>query len=430
MMDMDLVLFQRLAVAFAIGLLIGIERGWVERKEPEGGRSAGMRTLALSGLLGGVAGALSLRLESGGVLLGLVFVVYALAIAIFRFRETTREKTYGATTVVAAFLTFALGALAVVGDTTLAAAAGVAAAALLALKAVLHSWLERLTWEELRAGLVLLAMTVILLPLLPDRGMGPAGALNPHELWLMTILIAAVSAVGYIAMKLWEGRGGIIASGITGGLVSSTAVTLTLSRLARAHPAHERPLVAGVTLAAATSMIRILIIAGSFNLALLGWLVLPLGLAATAFAGMAAFYLWKAREGAENRAIPIKNPFELTTVLQIGGLLAVVVVAAKLLTDWAGGLGAYALAAVSGIADVDAIALSMAGLGGRGLSLPAAAGAILIAAAVNTIGKAVLAWMTGGPGPGRRLAVVAAAGCGAGLAGFLVSLLWGPLQIP
>jgi hypothetical protein len=136
---------------------------------------AGLRTLALSGLLGGIWGALALNAGQAGLIaLALAFTSFTAAIAVFRYHEMVHEKTFGATTVVAAMLAFALGALAVLGDKTAAAAAGVAAALLLALKAVLHEWVKRLTWEELRAGLILAAMTVILLPLLPDRELSPA----------------------------------------------------------------------------------------------------------------------------------------------------------------------------------------------------------------------------------------------------------------
>jgi len=144
-------LIQRLAVALAIGLVIGIERGWKQREEAEGDRAAGLRTHALAGLLGGIWGALALSSgDWGAVALGLAFVVFSATIAAFRYREMEHDKSFGATTVVAAMVAFALGALAVMGDETAAAAAGVAAAMLLALKSALHGWLKRLTWEELR----------------------------------------------------------------------------------------------------------------------------------------------------------------------------------------------------------------------------------------------------------------------------------------
>ena len=249
----------RLAVALAIGLVIGIERGWKQRGEAEGERAAGLRTLALSGLLGGIWGALALNAGQAGVIaLALAFTAFTAAIAVFRYREMVHEKTFGATTVVAAMLAFALGALAVLGDKTAAAAAGVAAALLLALKSALHEWVKRLTWEELRAGLILAAMTVILLPLLPDRELSPTFPVNPHEIWLLTILIAALSFAGYVAIRLAGPSIGVLLSGLAGGLVSSTAVTLNMARLARADGERCNVFAAGVLAAGAVMMLRVL----------------------------------------------------------------------------------------------------------------------------------------------------------------------------
>jgi uncharacterized membrane protein (DUF4010 family) len=207
-------LIQRLAVALAIGLVIGIERGWKQREEAEGDRAAGLRTHTLSGLLGGIWGALAVAASdrgAGTVALGIAFLAFAAVIGTFRYREMVRDQSFGATTVVAAMIAFALGALAVMGDVTAAAAAGVATALLLALKAALHEWLKKLTWEELRAGLILAAMTVILLPLLPDREVARWFPVNPREVWLLTILIAALSFAGYVAIRMAGAtRGGLL----------------------------------------------------------------------------------------------------------------------------------------------------------------------------------------------------------------------------
>ena len=201
----------RLGLALALGFVIGLERGWKERDEGEGQRAAGIRTFSLIGLLGGLFGALSL----GGdrILLSAGFIATSAAMAAFIWRETARDGVFGATTLVAALVTFALGALAVLGDMRIAAGAGVVTVALLAYKTALHGFLSRITAQELRSALLLAAMTFIALPLLPDRAIDPWGALNPHQLWLITILIAAVSFAGYVAVKL---VGGIARAGAGG----------------------------------------------------------------------------------------------------------------------------------------------------------------------------------------------------------------------
>jgi uncharacterized membrane protein (DUF4010 family) len=417
---------QHLAVALAIGLMIGIERGWNQREEAEGERAAGLRTLALAGLLGGVWGALARSFAAWGILaVAVAFAVFTAAIVLFRWREIEHAKSYGATTAVAAMLAFSLGAFAMV-DMVAAAAAGVATAMLLALKAALHGWLKRLTWEELRAGLVLLAMTVILLPVLPDREVGPLGALNPHEIWLMTITIAAISFAGYVAIRVAGAEHGVVLSGLAGGLVSSTAVTLTMAKLGRDH-AERRRLCAAASLLASTVMaLRVLAIASLFNATLVRWLLPPLGAAALAHVVFAGTLLRWTPTGNETMAGPLelKNPFDLTVVLSFGAILAAIMVLAKALTAWTDTTAVMALAAVSGLADVDAITLSMARLGRTDISAQTAALAILLALGVNSASKAVLATMAGGRAIGALVTTGTALAIAAGLAGLWLAAGW------
>ncbi len=412
-----IVLIQRLSVALAIGLLIGIERGWHARGEREGERAAGLRTHALAALLGGVWGAIATAGgPAGHVALGVAFATFAAIIAAYRFRETGHDGTFGATTVVAAMLSFTLGAYAVIGDATVAAAAAVTTAGLLALKSALHEWVAKLSWAELRSALLLLAMTFILLPLLPDRAIDPWSMINPFELWLMTIVLAAISFAGYVAIKLAGDRAGSIITGIAGGLASSTAVTLTLSRLARTHPGQRAHLLAGILLSGATMMARVLVVVALVNASLVGSIAAPIGIAGLTLAATGLLLLMLKSESAETdgRALTLVNPFELGTVLKLGALLTVVTIAAKILVVSAGAAGAYMLAAVSGIADVDAVTLSMSRLAKGQLAPEIAARAICIVVAVNTLAKAALGWLTGGADLGRWLLAASAAAVSAG----------------
>lgn len=403
-------LFQRLSVALAIGLLIGLERGWQAREDAEGERAAGFRTHALAALLGAVWGAVSNQTGIGGaVALGLAFCAFAVAIILFRYRETEHDETFGATTVVAAMLAFALGAFTVVGDMQAAAAAGVATAGLLALKTMLHGWVQRVTWPELRSGLVLLAMTVMFLPLLPDRFVDPWNAINPFQFWLLTVMIAALSFLGYIAMKAAGGTGGVAITGVAGGLVSSTAVTATLARLAREHGEQQRLFVAGALLASATMILRVLTIVALINLDLVWLLAAPFGAAAAVLAVSALIFMRLAMSAEiAAKSFEPRNPLDLGVVLKFGLLLTAISVMAKLATNVAGGAGAIGLAAVSGIADVDAITLSMARFDRAALGRLEAATAIGVAVAVNTVAKAILTWWIGGTDPGWRFSVASA----------------------
>ncbi|MES0385303.1 MAG: DUF4010 domain-containing protein [Hyphomicrobium sp.] len=399
-------LIQRMAIALAIGLVIGIERGWQQREEAEGERAVGLRTHALAGLLGGAWGAIARGTGDWGVVaLGLAFMTFAGAIVIFRLRELEHDKTFGATTVVAAMIAFALGAMAVLGDQTVAAAAGVAVAVLLALKTVLHTWLKRLTWEELRAGLILLAMTVILLPVLPDCEIAAWLPINPREVWLLTILIAALSFAGYVAIRVAGPQLGIPLSGIAGGLVSSTATTLNMGRLARQHAERTKLFAAAILLSSAVMMLRVIFLVGVVNASLLQFVAPPLVLALLA-QGVLAGYLgnWTRSAATVDQPLSLKNPFDLGVVLAFGALLAIIMALTKLLAAWAGAGGAIALAAISGTFDVDAISLSLARLVPGGLDANTAACAILVAVIANSLTKIALAWTTGGAALGRLFA--------------------------
>ena len=187
----------RLAIALAIGLLIGLERGWSARDEQEGERAAGLRTHAISGLLGGVT-ALVGQLTTP-FLIGLVFIGFAGVTAVFHWMESKDEHNFSATGAVAGMMAFLLGAYAVIGDPEIATAAATATVVLLALKSTLHSWLKRLEWIEIRAVLILITMTFLFLPLLPERTIDPWDTINPARVWELAIFVCAISFLGYMA---------------------------------------------------------------------------------------------------------------------------------------------------------------------------------------------------------------------------------------
>src|SRR5262245_1528741 len=267
-------LMSRFAVAVGIGLLIGLERGWRTREESAGSRTAGIRTFAISGLLGGVLGAMAqgsggAASAAGGFVLGLGFAAYAAVMALFCLEENRADKVFSATTLVAAMVTFALGAYALVGDIRAVAALAVATAAILALRESIHGWVKNITWPEMRSGLVLLAMTFIALPIVPADPIGPFGGVNPREVWLIAIVLAGVSFVGYVAVKYFGANLGILLAGVAGGLASSTAVTIANARRAAAGEGSARLLAAGVALASAVMFLRVAVIVAVANASLL-----------------------------------------------------------------------------------------------------------------------------------------------------------------
>jgi hypothetical protein len=196
-------LISRFGLALGIGLLFGLKCGWRMRGEPPGGRTAGIRTFAISGILGGAVGTTAQTLDGvgSGIVLGLGFAAFSAGLAMFCLEENRAQKDFSGTTWVAATLTFTLGAYALVGDMRAAAGLAVAASLILALREPLHGWVEKLTWPELWSALVLLAMTFIALPIVPNAPIGPLGGVNPREVWLIAIVLAGASFVGYVAVK-------------------------------------------------------------------------------------------------------------------------------------------------------------------------------------------------------------------------------------
>jgi uncharacterized membrane protein (DUF4010 family) len=407
----------RLAVSLAIGLLVGLERGWRTRDEKDHQRAAGFRTFALSGLLGGVTGAVSL--QAGGQLVSFVFAIFAAAFAAFHWLEARAEQNMSVTSVVAGMLTFLLGTMAVTGELLVAIACAVAMTVLLALRDQLHSWVASLTWPEIRAVLILLAMSFLLLPVLPNRTIDPWNSINPYEIWLLAILIAGISFSGYVAVRIFGDRLGIALMAIAGGLASSTATTLAFARLGREHPASSRLLSAGILLAGIVMIIRVGSVAIALNGALLPALVPPLLGAAAILATGSAILLFRNTE-QENPDLRIDNPLALATALRLAIFIAGVMLASELLRAMFGNVGVLIVAALSGVADVDAVTISLARRGGNDVDLNTTVQGILIAVAVNTASKTVMAGWVGGAKIGVLVGVIS----GLALAGGIATAIW------
>jgi uncharacterized membrane protein (DUF4010 family) len=395
-------LVSRFALALGIGLLIGLERGWRTRELRAGSRTAGIRTFAISGLLGGTIGGLAHTLggaasAGGGLLIGFAFAAYSVVMAVFCRAENRAERTFSATTLIAAMATFALGAYALIGDMRAAAALAVAAAIILALREPIHGWVERLTWAELRSGLVLLAMTFVALPILPDGTIGPFGGVNPREVWLIAIVLAGVSFAGYAAVKYFGLSRGLLLAGAAGGLASSTAVTIASARRAAARQAPAHLLAAGVALASAVMFLRAGAIVAALNASLLP-IVAPVLVAAAAAAAAYAVnaVYWRRHATYMAEALELGNPFEFWSVIGFAVFLGVIIMAGRAVGEWFGATGAIAGAAVVGLVDVEAITVSLSRLAPDLLSTQAAAVAILAAVASSTAGKVGIGALIGG----------------------------------
>lgn len=405
-------LILRLGLALAIGLLVGLERGWREREAPAGSRTAGIRTYGISGLLGGLFAALAAALGAVAVLVA-GFLGFAAAFAWFKFREARHDEDFSVTAVIAGMTVFALGALAVAGDQRAAAAGGAALAAVLASREMLHGLLRRISWVELRSALILAVMTAIVLPLLPDRTIDPWGGLNPREIWFFTVLIAAISYLGYVATRVLGTARGLLVSGLAGALVSSTAVTVALARIAMKAQA-SGPLAGAAALAAMVSILRVTAVVAIVEPAVL-WAMAPAAVSAAAvFALAGAFFL---REGGGNgMEPPARNPFDLGPLLLFALLFAVVATVSAALTGRIGGAGMLVTTALSGTFDVDVAVLSALRLVRQAVTAEAAATAVLAALAANAVGRLLLSAAAGPVSFWLPLTAVSAAAAAAGYA--------------
>jgi uncharacterized membrane protein (DUF4010 family) len=325
--------------------------------------------------------------------------------AVYVVNASQDESDVGITSLVAGLLTFVFGALAGFGELAIAGASAVITTILLGYKPMLHQWVSALKGMELRAGLKLLLISVVLLPILPNQGYGPWQALNPYEIWWMVVLIAAISFVGYFAIKIGGAKKGTVFTGLFGGLASSTAVTLHFSRAARADAAMAQMLATGILLACGTMLPRMLLIAAVLNVELLRPLLLPALIMALLIYVPALFYWQSSRRTDSDAAATLKNPLEIKTAISFGVLLALVMFLGKALQAWLGEAGVLMLAVASGVADVDAITLSLARMSQDELTVRVAVMGIIIAAAVNSLVKGGMATAIGGRQVGLRVGV-------------------------
>lgn len=407
----------RLLVALLLGALVGLQRGWVSRSEQSGVRVAGIRTHTLTGLAGGLAALLS-TLLSPWILPSMLLVIAAVAISGYR-AQAADTRNYSITGVIGLLLTFCFGALAGAGEAVIAAMAAVITTMILDNKQEIHAALHKLQEHELDAALKLLLISVVLLPLLPNRGMGPGDALNPYEIWWMVVLIASVSFVGYFSVRIAGTRRGLLFTSLFAGLSSSTALTLHFARLARQSPANTPLLGAGILLACGTMFPRILLYALLLSPTLVKPLLTPLLVMMLVLYVPVILTIVRHQNTSISQPELAQNPLDLKAALILGALLVIIMLLAEWLRHGVGDTGIYLLATLSGITDVDAISLSLLRLSQTdALSISVATTAIVMAASANNLFKAALALGIGRLQLGIRVGVPMLASLVAGLATF------------
>ena len=393
-----------LAVAFAAGVLVGGEREQAHADRQ--GDFGGIRTFPLVALLGALGALVSG--DHGWVLAAFLVGVIALLVL---SRTNTKDADPGVTSEVAALVTFALGALAgsekfLDHSSRLLLVIGLSAVtmALLAVKRPLHGFIARVSRDDAYATAKFVVLALVALPLLPNRAYGPLEVLNPYKIGLFVVLVAAVGFAGYVAARLVGSGRGLLLVGLIGGLVSSTAVTVTLSGRAKGEPKLVPPACVAILAACSAMFARVLVVVGIADFALFPKLAAPLGAMALTSAGIAIVMVRGASgKSKTSDGVSFKNPFELKSALAFGLLYALILFIAKAASVYVGPSGLYASALVSGLADVDAITLSLTELHRAGTTSSVAVTGIVLAVATNTLVKAAIAALVGGRALGVRV---------------------------
>ncbi len=388
--------------AAGLGAVIGLERQ-IHKHYTED-VSAGVRTYALYGLWGAATGFFADVYGVAAFVVGVAAFAALIVASYVMFALGTRD--WGTTTEFASLGAFAVGVLVWNDHVIVAAALAVGIAALLRAKEWLHGLTARFSDQDVRAVLQFAVLTAVVLPLLPDQDFGPFAAFNPRRIWLMVVFVAAIGLAGYVALRL-RGERGLGITGLLGGLVSSTAVTLGFSRMSKDQPRLRTALVAGIIAASGLMYARVLVEALVFAPDLAVRLAVPLTVLFLLVEGAAAYWWTRPLETTGGRTgIDLQNPVTLKSALQFAALYAVVIFISKALIDRASQGALSLVGAVSGINDVDAITLAMADeVARQGLDPAVAARAVLAAVIVNTLVKAGMAVVLGNRALGRSVAV-------------------------
>jgi uncharacterized membrane protein (DUF4010 family) len=407
-------IWQQLGIALGLGLLVGLQREWAQPG------AAGIRTFALITVLGTVCANLSDRyggwiLGGGIVALGATMVVANLG------RKESEESHPGPTTEVAALVMFTVGALLPTGRIAEAIAIGGGVAMLLHWKKPLHSFVQRIGEPEIRAVFRLVLIVLVVLPLLPDRSYGPYKVLNPFNIWLMVVLIVGISLGGFLISRYVGARTGSVLSGLLGGLISSTATTVSYARRSQASPGSS-PMAAMVIMIAST----VVFVRVAFEVALVAprifWDLLPQFGLMTLWMVLISLAAYMAVR-REKTAIPEpEDPSNLIAAVIFGALYALVLLAVAAAREHFGNAGLYVVAGLSGLTDMDAITLSTAQMiRVQRLDLDTGWRMMLVGAMSNILFKGAIIGILGRPRLLRRIAVLFSLSLGGGL---LLLWLW------
>jgi len=399
------------ALAMAVGGAVGLEReryAHAENKPSFGGA----RTFPLVALLGALLAFLGRSLGVSVLAVGFVALAGLLGLGYWAERKQGPDARLGLTSELSALVVFVIGAtpFVEVGAVSfpqrllLGGALGTVVMSLLALRRPIHEFAERLSYEDLLATVRFALVAVVALPLLPDRSYGAFDVFNPYRIGVVVVLIAGISFVGYVAVRLLGARKGLEVTAVAGGLVSSTAVALTFSATGRQHSKLAPACALAISLAATIMFLRVIVEVLAIQPALAPAAAVPIGVMLVVGA-LGCLVLWRRAAGATGHDEPkLHNPFRLRQALRLGLVYGLVRFLAAAAWDRFGGGGLLLSAGLAGLADVDAITISVARMHEHGLPTDLAVGAVTLASATNTLVKVGLSAVVGG----RRVATAVA----------------------
>ncbi len=403
-------LLRALLVSGSLGALIGLERQWDEQVRHHAHVLAGLRTFTLWALMGALCAWFSQTVHVLFFIVGFSAMVLWISIALLK--RNRRERDTGFTTAAAAVMTFLIGGLVFWQMERVALVLTVSMMILLALKPTLHRFTKGVTLEDVRSALKFAAVSGVILPLVPDEALGPYGAFNPHSIWLMVALVSGVGFLGYLAVRMLGQSVGISVTGLLGGLVSSTATTLTMSRQSRERPLESPDCALAILLACTVMNWRVGLLVGIVNPQAL--VSLWPSLLVSSLPGM-IWCAWRLIRGGLSRApdrisavsAAPENPLRLSVALQFGLLYAAIIFLVKVTIAKIGSSGVLVLSGLSGLVDLDAITLSLSQMLGTGaLNGITVSQGILLAILANTLMKAGIAALFGTPLLRREVLIV------------------------
>ncbi|HLD79889.1 MAG TPA: MgtC/SapB family protein [Candidatus Nanoarchaeia archaeon] len=374
----ELVVVGNFLLALALGALIGLEREYA-RYRKHAHDYAGIRTFPLIALFGALSAFLG-EIVNPLILVVGILLMGALIILSYFVLSSGNKKFHGATSEVAGFLTFFIGVLSYFGEIQLAVLLTVIITIILYSRTMLHQFAQHLKKEEMRSTLLFAVIAFVILPFLPNQGYGPHQLFNPYLTWLMVVFISGISFVGYILMK-WFGERGIQFAGLLGGLASSTAVTLSFTEKSNQQSALYKTLALGVILANGMMFGRVLLEVFALNRILFIQLLLPM-IILMLVTGTFSYLMWKKVKNVTEK-IELKSPFTLKPAIKFAAIFAVVLAFLKLAEAYLSSQGVYLVSFLSGLADADAITLSLAQIAGKSISYETARNGIITGVLAN-----------------------------------------------